>query len=601
MKSLSFLYNTISLLFFLFGLNVCYSQLPYPFGNWTSVKIPTDLPANPLEKPAGGNLTGDWKPILIEEFVPNPNFPRGIDEKKWNFGEFWDDGPCHPKGGCVPDPRNLKAIENPDLQGDGILQMKVISQKHDSCLDFAGGMGAELMTFSNKEDFRSYWLYPESYLEARVKQRFGFNVRLGFFLYPFWQPHLTEIDLCETFLDPAQNADTDGWSSNDNGIQDEYSNGYIWGESYKDPNFSCSKNKVQVKTLKGKPFEMGEKWLIWGLEWHEDKIRFYLNNVLEKEIDLTEMPTCNHAHNVMYYKPQPMGLRIQHANFTSPKSKIPDSAAMSIFIDYIRLYQLADNQVIQDIYIPKKICDRGNGGSDNISVRYYPDVIYEWSSPAFDFAPKDIATLSHCFCEMQWLQSKANLAWGTYPVYLKATLADGRVENHVWQVEFGHEPPSMPTNVVASPLGNSGYFQLEAEGDSNALSYVWSLDSVEWKGTSNNIWQPFSGGQTVDIWVKSQGICDWSQPYRQKVEIPLPPESAVFSENFNVSNPISGEKIIQEIAVYNMIGSLIRRRTVLLGDSWEGMLAGLVSGVYVVLYRDKTGEIVSLNKVYVLP
>ncbi len=159
----------------------------------------------------------------------------------------------------------------------------------------------------------------------------------------------------------------------------------------------------------------------------------------------------------------------------------------------------------------------------------------------------------------------------------------------------------MPTNIVASPLGNSGYYQLEVEGDSNALSYVWSLDSMEWKQTTTNTWQPFSGGQSIDIWVKSQGICDWSQPYRQKVDIPFPPESSVFSQNFNVSNPISGEKVIQEITVYNMMGSLIRRRTVLLDDSWEGILDGLISGVYVVLYRDKEGKIVSLNKVYVSP
>ena len=572
----------------------------YPFGGWSTIKIETNLPPNPIDKPAGGKLIGDWKPILIEEFVPNPNFPSKIDEKKWNFGEFRDDSPCSPRGTSTPDPQNMSIVENPDLQGDGLLKMDVISQKHDSCLSFAGGMGSELMTFSNKEDFQSYWLYPDSYIEIRAKQTLGFTGS-GCYLYAAWRPVVTEIDLWETLSDNLMNKDSKTWTGNNNKVHDEYSNGYIWGESYKDPNFSCN-NKVEIKNRKGKAVEIDGEWLIWGLEWHEDKIRFYLNNVLQREIDLTDFSTCNHSHGILYYKPQPMSFRFVHSNVTSKHNEpIPDSVVKSLYVDYFRVYQPTDLPVIQDMYIPKKICDRGNGGGDNISVRYYPDVIYEWSSPAFDFVPKDIATLSHCFCEMQWMYSKPNLTSGTYPVYLKATLADGRVENHTWQVGFGYEMPSMPTNIVANPLGNSGYYQLEVEGADSALSYAWSLDSVEWKITSSPIWQPFSGGQNLDISVKSSGICDWSQVYQQKVEIPLPPESAVFSENFNISTPISGERIIQEITVYNMMGSLIRRRTVLLEDSWEGMLEGLISGIYVVLYRDKEGKIVSLNKVYVSP
>ncbi len=416
-------------------LYISLASAQYPFGGWTTLKIETNLPANPIDKPAGGKLTGDWKPILIEEFVPNPNFLSKIDENKWNFGEYGDDGLCDTKGGTVPDRRNIRAIENPDLPGDGLLQMDVIAQKHDSCQQFKGGMGAEIKTFSNLEDFRSFWLYPNTYMELRVKQTFGFTLGVGIFLYPAWQPYLTEIDFCETLLDPLQNSDSKTWSGNSNGKQDEYSNGYIWGESYKKPNFSCQ-NKVQIKDKQGKAVEMEGEWLIWGLEWYEDKIRYYLNNELQREIDLSEPPSCNHSHGVLYYKPQPMAFRFTHGNVTSEKNQLPANVTKSLFVDYIRAYQPADFQVIQDRYIPKKICDNGNG--DNISVRYYPDVIYEWSSPAFDFTPKDIAASAHCFCEMQRMQPKPTLAWGTYPVFLTATLPDGRIENHTWQVEFGH-------------------------------------------------------------------------------------------------------------------------------------------------------------------
>lgn len=589
--------NTI-LLLMLFAILSLSAQ--YPFGGWSTVKIETNLPPNPIDKPAGGNLKGEWKPILIEEFVPNADYVSGVDEKKWNFGELGDDGPCNTNGGVVPDSRNMKCVENPDFQGDGLLRMDVIAQKHDSCKQFRGGMGTDLMTFSNKEDFKSYWLYPNTYMELRVKQTFGFTVGVGIFLYPAWRPYLTEIDLCETLLDPIQNSDSKAWAGNYNGVNDEYSNGYIWGESYKDPNFSC-RNKVQIKDMKGKPVNMDGEWLIWGLEWHEDVIRYYLNNVLQREIDLQDPSNCKYSHGIMYYKPQPMAFRFTHGNVTSDKYQIPDSVTKSLYIDYIRVYQPTDSQVIKDITIPKTICDWGNGGGDNISVRYYPDVIYAWSSPAFDFEPKDMSILSHCFCEMQWMRSKPNLAWGKYPVYLKATLPDGRVENHTWQVEFGHEVPVMPTNIRVEPIESSGYYQLIAEGDSNALSYEWSLDSVEWKGTLKNNWQPFSGGQIVDVWVKSRGSCGFSSTYKQKIFIPNAPESAVFSENFDLTNPILGEKIVQEITVYNIMGSLIRRRVVLENDTWEGVLDGLISGVYVVLYRDKEGKIVALNKVYVSP
>jgi hypothetical protein len=330
-------------------------------------------------------------------------------------------------------------------------------------------------------------------------------------------------------------------------------------------------------------------------------MRFYLNNELVRELDLTELPTCNRNHDVLYYSPLPMALRITLQQIGQFEITLPKDSIKSLYIDYIRAYQPTDSQVIKDITIPKKICDWGNGGGDNISVRYYPDVIYAWSSPAFDFEPKDMSILSHCFCEMQWMTSKPNLAWGKYPVYLQATLPDGRVENHTWQVEFGHEVPIMPTNIRVEPIESSGYYQLIAEGDSNALSYEWSLDSLEWKGTLKNNWQPFSGGQIVDVWVRSRGSCGFSSTYKQKIFIPNAPESAVFSENFDLTNPILGEKVVQEITVYNIMGSLIRRRVVLENDTWEGVLDGLISGVYVVLYRDKEGKVVALNKVYVSP
>ncbi len=49
------------------------------------------------------------------------------------------------------------------------------------------------------------------------------------------------------------------------------------------------------------------------------------------------------------------------------------------------------------------------------------------------------------------------------------------------------------------------------------------------------------------------------------------------------------------------MGSLIHGCLVLQNDTWEDILDGLISGVYVVMYRDKEGKIVSLNKVYVMP
>lgn len=589
--------NTI-LLLMLFAILSLSAQ--YPFGGWSTVKIETNLPPNPIDKPAGGNLKGEWKPILFDDFILNPNFVSKVNRHKWNFGGLHDDGPCMANGYGMPDPQNIRAVENLDLQGDGLLRMDIIAQKHDSCQQFAGGMGADLMTFSTKDNFRSYWLYPDTYLELRVKQTFGFNAGVGIYLFPAWRPYLTEIDLCETILDPLFIKESKKWSGNANGKQDEYSNGYIWGESYKDPNFSC-KNKVQIKDMQGKAVDMDGEWLIWGLEWHENVIRYYINNVLQKEMNLTTQPTCQIAHEQMYYKSQPMALRFTYGNVTSEKNKMPDSLIQSVYVDYIRAYQHADSQVIKPLVIPEKICDWGNGGGDNISVRYYPDVIYEWYSPAFDFEPKDMSILSHCFCEMQWMRSKPNLAWGKYPVYLKATLPDGRVENYTWQVEFGHEIPIMPTNISVEPIESSGYYQLIAQGDSNSLSYEWSLDSLEWKGTLKNNWQPFSGGQIVDVWVKSRVSCGFSSTYKQKTFIPNAPESAVFSENFDLTNPILGEKVVQEITVYNIMGSLIRRRVVLENDAWEGVLDGLISGVYVVLYRNKEGKIVALNKVYVSP
>ncbi len=395
------------------------------FEAWTKVKVIPDLPPNLPDKPLDGKLKGEWKLFFAEEFVPNTQYKSGVDEQKWNFAEMLDDGYC--KGGFnTPVAEFVHAIYNPENKQDGLLKMDISAENLDTCRS----KGSQIMTFSVHEDFKGYWFYPNSYMEIRVKYPADYNIGTGGFLYPAWCPKLTEIDLWETIQGAFfSQGHIEG---NGNGKHDEYKQGYIWGESYDNPNFSCkSKTKVMDKYNRG--IEMADRWWIFGLEWYEDKILFYLNNVLVRSLDLNTIADCRMAHGVKYYPPQPMALRITLENMRDFEIILPKDSTKSLYIDYIRVYQPTNQPIIQEKYIPKKLI--ANQG-DNISVRYYPDIQYKWSSPAFDFIPKDMNVLSHCFCEMQWLSPKKDLTDGIYPVHLQAILTNGQTENHTWNIEY---------------------------------------------------------------------------------------------------------------------------------------------------------------------
>lgn len=400
-------------------LNTVFSQ-----ETWSKVKVIPNLPPNFPEKPLGGNLKGDWKLFFADEFIPKRGFESSVDEQKWNFAEMLDDGYC--RGGFnTPVKEFVHAIINPDNPTDGLLKMDISGKNLDTCRS----QGSQIMTFSVHDDFKGYLFYPNSYMEIRVKYPLGFNVGTGGFLYPAWQPHLTEIDLWETIQGSLfSNGHIEG---NGNGIHDEYKQGYIWGESYNKPNFTCE-SKTHVMDKRGKGIEMSDKWWIFGLEWYENRILFYLNNTLVRELDLSQIPKCRISHGILYYPPQPMALRISLEHISKFEITLPEDSIKSLYIDYIRVYQPTKTAIIQALNIPKKIKkDMG----DNISVRYYPDIKYEWSSPVFNFVPKEMDILSHCFCEMQWIYPKTGIDAGVYPVYLKATLPNGEVENHFWQIE----------------------------------------------------------------------------------------------------------------------------------------------------------------------
>lgn len=388
----------------LLNLQILLAQTPTG-GGIVRVNMNPNLPANAVSQPLG-------KENPLFQLVFADNFDS-LNLRKWNLGEKGDDIAKCDGAGVMKLPRLVSVTP------EGYLKLDIKEENCEGCPVIAG----EVKTVSTFDDFHSYWLYPGSYLEIRAMMPFGANVGSSGWLYGAWQKQYHEIDIWENYRKEA----------------DSYQTDYIWGETQQTTDLISTKIKLQDEA--GKSFSFEGKWMIFGLSWENNKIKYYINNQLFQELDLTQKPPKGVLdHTPAYYPTSPFELRIGvggHLN-TNPKIKkrkitLPNGESKSLLVDYVRVYRLPTYKIIQDTDIPKEICMYADGSNGaNIGCTYYPDASYTWSSPAFDFKPN---MPPHIFNHNQWMTIKKGTELGkSYPVTLTISFPWGYSETRTWEV-----------------------------------------------------------------------------------------------------------------------------------------------------------------------
>ncbi len=425
-------------------------------GENKSVGIPSVAFPNPVEKPG-------WNLIFGDEFSGT-----SLDALKWNRSTPIDDG----NGSCT-----RKFAVNPDniyvSNGNA-----VITNTADELIPGCPFSSGEIKTMSVRDTtFKSTYFYANGFLEARVKlysmQGQGAAMWLwgiGDPLNPGGQGPWNEIDVFE--LDGANANIADGT--------------YHWTW---DGKHTSQMQNVYLTEGSGL-YDLSENWTTFALEWNADTIRWYINNVLVKELDLHRIPPfCLEAGHYSQAL-APFCLRfgtgpntVGNMTNLARASDLPQS----MMIDYVRVYKKTGekatpilttdgiSQVCFDTLNPLPV-------EKILWTPYYPEVTYEWSSPSFDISPLPV-TIPRPPGRML-IRSKPGIAPNQFhPVYLKTTFPGNRSEFDTLLIYLPTTPPPLPqNNFSASQIDTLCYFEIRKPLSSQIEGAEYSVDGgALWK------------------------------------------------------------------------------------------------------------------------
>lgn len=301
-------------------------------------------------------------------------FPgTSLSPSYWNKSSTDDDGTLQCQRDLTMNPTNV-AVE------DGLAKLTINNTDFASCT----GSCSEIKSFSIVDNtFIDYYFNDPCYIEIRVKY-LPFKPGLGSaaWVYNCDAPEYSEIDLWET----------DGQN------KDRFYSTYHWQEgSYI---VGCAENEyevrkrdsriIKVKNLDDpavigyKDLDLSNNWLIYAIEWDGNSVKWYVNNVLARTIDLNSTPP-SYTDATAYHKPTgQLTLRIGTGNNSVGNTEDTYSTSelpKTLQIDYIRAYVKDGSKACPIVRAPKDICE---GTGDIISTNYLPGVTYTWSSTGFD-------------------------------------------------------------------------------------------------------------------------------------------------------------------------------------------------------------------------
>ena len=421
-------------------------------GENKSVGIAKLTITNPLQKPG-------WNLIFNDEFQSD-----SLDRDKWNRSNPWDDG----NGSCM---RGFAVNPHNPTVEPGIAR---ISNTTDSFLPGCPYSGGEIKTMSVSDTaFNSFYFYAPGYLETRVKLFNKTGQGAAFWLWGVGTPEYpgapgpwNEIDIFEL-----------------NGV-----NGNIFSGSYHWTYYGkhVSQNQSIYLTDSSRLYDLSSNWTTFGLEWDSTSIKWYVNNLLVKNLDLHVIPPwCVSAAH--YNQPTaPFCIRLNTTSNTfGNQSATPNVAdfPQSMLVDYVRVYKKQREKaapIIVQNHI-NQICATATSfaSSDKIiRTRYYPGATYEWSSAAFDMATENDTLIPQPPEKKRiWIKPGA-IAGQSYPVLLHTVFPEGYTESDTVWLYIAPGPPALPAdNFHPAPIDSLCYFSVSTSLQPNSTGCQFSLDN----------------------------------------------------------------------------------------------------------------------------
>jgi len=412
----------------------------------------------PLEKP-GYNL------IWHDEFDGSD-----LNELYWNKSSVNDDYYINCERDITLNPANVSV-------SDGTLKLEINTTDFDGC----DNSGAEVKTFSVTDgNFHDYYFQAPCYIEIRA---FGlpFTEGLGSaaWVYNCDAPQYSEIDIWETDGKNKNRFQTNYWWQDG-----PYVSGctLVGGEVRQDDPKVCKLKNLDDPYLWVfyKNFDLTQQWINFGVEWSATHIRYYINNILCNEIDLSEPTPEENTYD------RPTGnltLRLGVAN--NPIGDKSDMFSISelpkkLVVDYVRAYTPESSKAGDISIYPESICT--NNGAV-VAANFLPGVNYYFTSWAFDILPT-----ANIYPNERWIELKSGLPYNqAYPITLHTVFPNGYMETSIRSIFIDSGLPVEPAETILTEQINSlcEFYALYPIEHKHVIVY-WSMSGVDaWQEAEN--------------------------------------------------------------------------------------------------------------------
>ena len=471
---------------------------------------------NPVEK------TG-WNLVFTDEFQSDT-----LNPNHWNRCTPWDDG----DGACH---RNFSDNPANTLAENGYARLY---NSVDSYLPGCPYSYGAIKTMSVRDSaFKCFYFYAPGYLETRVKLFTSTGQGAACWLWAVGTPQnaggpgpWNEIDLFEI-----------------NGVNSNIFTGtYHWTSD----STHVSQNHSIYLTDSGQLYDLGANWTTFGLEWDTTSIKWFVNNTLVKELDLSLVPPfCIKAPR--YKLPlSPFCIRFNAGYNTVGNQSgvpLPSEFPQSMLVDYVRAYkksgQKASPIIIDDGL--QQICATAVSPETSgkiIRARYYPEAVYEWSSPAFSLQ-KVFAPIAQPPEQMRiWI--KPGITPGvSYPVFLKTSFPWNYIEFDTVFIQISADAPGIPAdNFTAAQHDSLCSFSVTTPAQSPWQRFEFSPDNgTTWvagtfgmvMGTNVCSFGSFKPLQDVSFAIREKNGCGYSPVRNASLTMPVAPAGCKWPEGIN--------------------------------------------------------------------
>ena len=502
---------------------------------------------------------------------------------------------------------------------NGLCKIAITGEDYLGC----GASAGEIKSYSVNplDSIHSWTLDYGFYLEIRVK---NLPIQEGTgsagWLFAGGQPEYNEIDIWET----------------DGKHKHKYGSTYWWDES----SFDCSNEKglkqdhsvFRVRNLSdrfaflginlwSRKMDLTDNWLVYGVDWNEDRIKYYLNGVKTKEVifskNFNEKNPCKIDVNdrPLYAKNIRIGTGPNSLGDKESTALLESGLPKTLNIDYVRVYVKNETKSVKVKFMPNEMC---YGSAGNMGCTYFPDVLYTWESPAFNFMPNNENLMSS-----RWAEVKSGIETNKfYPVTITSTFPGGYSEVLIQNV-FISETPLIPNHDIIPIQQQTSCYYWAAEKLNFPLEKIlWSEDfGSTWfegktqihEGEFYSVYGNFVSGENYTLTIATSNACEISasnilnfttpenqigclhRTTNQDVEETSAQSNSTINGNDHFirvvpfemfKSIINTNSLISTYHVYNLLGQSI------INNSIDFEIETLESGLYLVLLYNSQKEVI---------